>query len=58
MQKCETSKNPITCAQLVLNLALRYAKENAMILTKTECEALELTGRNFHRLERLLKVAK
>lgn len=50
-----TSKNPISCAKMVLTLAMRYAKDNPMKLTKEECEALELTGRNFHRLERLLK---
>lgn len=29
-----------------------------MTLSKEECEALELTGRNFHRLERLFKPSK
>lgn len=53
-----TTKNPVYSAGLVLNLALKYAKENAFKLTKEECEALELTGRNVMRLQNLWKPNK
>jgi hypothetical protein len=50
-----TTKNPIYSAKLVHALALKYAAENAFTLSKEECEALELVGRNIHRLKRIWK---
>lgn len=48
-------RGPISYARVALKMAQNYAADNITKLTPVECEALEMTCRNFHRLERLFK---
>lgn len=50
-----TTKNPVYSCKLVYKLAQKWARDNAMQLSKDECEAMELVGRRIHVLERLVK---
>ncbi len=53
-----TTKNPVYSTKLVYKLAQKWCTENALSLSKDECEAMELVGRRIHRLENTLKVGK
>ncbi len=49
------TKDPVFSCKLVYKLAQKWATENALALSKDECEAMELVGRRLHRLENTLK---